>query len=255
MKKAISSTTNSKTASRKNNAMGSCPLSIEQAKILPARYHCSMMTRREAIWIAAGIPLVGGASKEFWNEKDPGQWTKEETEQLLIQSPWSKPAAISFTKAAPGFGTRYGNVYGLPGTVDSGRKASSPLAFQAVIRWESARPIRLAEKNNAFEGSQFYVIAAIGDFPTTGDANEDLAAREQRREMLQEFTRLDRKGDAPIYLDRIESIATGIRFYFSRLDAIKESNKEITFTTKVGPLEFKAKFPLKDMVYRGKLEL
>jgi hypothetical protein len=222
-----------------------------------------MMTRREALWIAAGIPLcverkLHGASGEFWNDKDPSQWTREEIDQLLKQSPWAKQAAISFAKAAPGI-PRFGGIYsgpgGLPGTVDSGRNTANPLAFQALIRWESARPIRLAEKSNAFEGSTYYVIAAIGDFPANGDANEDLAAREKRREMLQEFTRLERKGDPAIYLDRIEQVTTGIRFYFSRLDPIKESNKEIGFFTRVGPLEFKARFPLKEMMFRGKLEL
>jgi hypothetical protein len=44
-------------------------------------------------------------------------------------------------------------------------------------------------------------------------------------------------------------------YYFSRMDPIKPSNKEITFSTKIGALEFKAKFQLKDMSYRGKLEL
>lgn len=225
------------------------------------------MTRREALWIAAGLPLFS-APKEFWTEKDPGQWTPEEIQQLLTQSPWARPAAVSFTNTAgalnlPGFG-RYGAGRTNPGTPvprpgsatgDAAKNASTPLAFQALIRWESARPIRLAEKSAAFDTAEFYVISATGDVPSSANANEDLEAREQRREMLQEFTRLERKGDPAIYLDRVESIPTGIRFYFSRLEPIKESNKEITFATKVGPLEFKAKFPLKEMMFRGKLEL
>ena len=44
-------------------------------------------------------------------------------------------------------------------------------------------------------------------------------------------------------------------FYFSRFDPITPANKEITFTTKMGPLEIKAKFTLKDMMYKGKLGL
>jgi len=216
-----------------------------------------MMTRRDVLLIAAGIP-VWAAAKEFWNEKTPDQWAKEEVEQMLTNSPWAKPAAISFNNSVgllgfPGFGGRPG-VYGVPAGDQNKKGSSTPHAFQAVIRWESARPIRIAEKNNQFEGSEYYVVAAIGDFPAS-DANEDLDAREQRREMLQEFTKLDRRGDSPIYLDRIEPVATGMRFYFSKLEPITPANKEITFTTKIGPLEMKAKFPLKDMVYRGKLEL
>jgi hypothetical protein len=217
-----------------------------------------MMTRREALWVAAGIP-IWAAAKEFWNDKTPDQWTKEEIEQLLNQSPWAKPAAVSFNNSAgilgsPGYG-RPGRVYGVPGTGDQNKKGSGPLGFQATIRWETALPIRLAEKNHALDASAYYVLAAVGDFPATGEANEDAEAKEQRREMLQEFTKLDRKGDSPIYLDRIEPIATGMRFYFPRLEPITAANKEIAFSTKVGPLELKARFPLKDMVYRGKLEL
>lgn len=267
IKKAISNTTSKKTNSSTNKAISLDP-SRGQAGRLPASYYVLMVTRRDVFWIAAGAPLIGvaAASKEFWDVRDPEQWTKEEINQLLNQSPWAKPASISFNNSGGTIAPRYGRIGPYSGTNtttmprsgspgDTGKTASNPLAFQAVIRWETARPIRLAEKNRAFDDSQYYVIAAIGDFPSTGDANEDLDAREQRREMLQEFTRLDRKGDAPIYLDRIEPIATGIRFYFSRLEPIKESNKEITFTTKVGPLEFKAKFALKEMLYRGKLEL
>ena len=215
-----------------------------------------MMTRRELLWAAAGIPVLA-ASQEFWNEKPPDQWTKAEIEQLLTQSPWAKPAAVSFKNSvgnlAPGFG-RYG-VYSPPGTIDQGKNAGKSLAFQATLRWETALPVRLAEKNHAFDGSQYYVLAAVGDFPATNDANEDIAARQQRREMLQEFTKLERRGDSPLYLDRVESIATGMRFYFQKLEPITLANKELAFTTKIGPLELKAKFPLKDMVYRGQLEL
>jgi hypothetical protein len=73
--------------------------------------------------------------------------------------------------------------------------------------------------------------------------------------MLREYTRLERKGDSPIYLARTESTSLGIRFCFSRLEPITAANKEIAFSTKMGPLEMKAKFPLKDMLYRGMLEL
>ena len=264
--RAINSTTNKNTASKMNRAIGFSASSARRASLSASPgYHVLMMTRRAVLRLVAGMPFAGAklaASKEFWEAEDPEQWSKDEVGHLLNQSPWAKPAAISFRNSGgvlnlPGFGrVSPGQPY--PGAIppgDKGRNASNPLAFQAVIRWESARPIRLAERNHAFDNSQFYVLAAIGDFPSAGEANEDLDAREQRREMFQEFTRLERKGDAPLYLDRIEPVATGIRFYFSRLDPIKESNKEITFTTKVGPLEFKARFALKDMFYRGKLEL
>ena len=222
--------------------------------------------------LPAALGRVAGAAKEFWNQKDPGQWTPEEIEQLLNQSPWAKTANMSVTSVPEGFSpalggtdgvnrsagitaSRRGGVKPKGDTKGAAGGGSSQAAFHAVVRWESALPIRTAEKNGSLEGiSQFYVLLAIGDFPS-GDANEDPAAREQRQAMLREFTKLERKGDSPIYLDRIQPLAAGLRFYFSRLEPITAANKEITFSTKMGPLEMKARFPLKDMLYRGKLEL
>ena len=236
-----------------------------------------MITRREIFLTLAGLAAararVAGAPKEFWNEKDPGQWTPEEIELLLNQSPWARPANMSVTSVPEGFSPALGGTQGVSRSAgvtasrrggvksngDSKSAASSSgtsqATFHAVVRWESALPIRTAEKNGSLEGiSEFYILLAIGDFPS-GDPNEAPSAREQRQAMLREFTKLERKGDSPIYLDRIEPIAAGLRFYFSRLEPIAAANREITFTTKMGPLEMKAKFPLKDMLYRGKLEL
>jgi hypothetical protein len=227
-----------------------------------------MMTRRTALWLMAGAPLAAGpfaaAPREFWNETDPSRWTPEEIEQMLNDSPWAKRASISLHDSAPGFGapnlggiSRSGRIGGTArgGTSKAPDADSGKVTFQAVIRWESARPVRAAEKLGGVEEPDAYVLTAVGDFPNSGSANDDPAEREQREAMLREYTRLERKGDSPIYLERTQPIAAGIRFYFSRLEPITAANKEITFATKMGPLEMKAKFPLKDMLYRGKLEL
>ncbi len=74
--------------------------------------------------------------------------------------------------------------------------------------------------------------------------------------MLKQYTRLERK-NAPIYLSKvIFQSATETRFYFERTEPIFPDDKQVTFVTKLGPLEAKAKFILKEMVYQGrKLEL
>lgn len=224
-----------------------------------------MMTRRSALFSLAGLGrlasvALAAAAKEFWDEKDPSQWSKEEIERMLNQSPWAKPASISYNTAVPGFspgvfGRRSGlatiNRSGGAATTDGG---DGKLNFHAVIRWESSRPIRAAEKMKLDEEPDAYVLAAIGDFPA-GDVDETQPAHEQRDAMLREFTKLERHGAPTIYLERTESIGGGLRFYFSRLEPITASNREIAFSTKMGPLEIKAKFLLKDMVYRGKLDL
>jgi hypothetical protein len=101
------------------------------------------------------------------------------------------------------------------------------------------------------------MLAMTGDYPDAAKPSEGEAvtAAVDRAEMLKTYTKLERKGAAPIYLDHIHAIAGGEMYSFSRMDPITAANKEITFSTRLGPLEFKAKFVLKDMLYRGKLEL
>lgn len=149
-------------------------------------------------------------------------------------------------------GTRGGRAAGQSPT-DSSNKA----AFSAVVRWGSSQPVRAALKTRPEDdASAYYIIELIGDVPAFAAPDDDNPGiNEQRASMLRESTKLERKGGDPIYLDRVESIAAGTRFYFTRRDPITPANKEVTFTTKLGPLEIKAKFNLKDMLYHGKLDL
>jgi len=101
-----------------------------------------------------------------------------------------------------------------------------------------------------------YILSVNGDLPTLGlDLDETDAQREQRSQMLKEYTRLERRHD-PIYLSRVVyQSASTTWFYFSRIDPISPKDGQVTFTSKLGPIEIKAKFPVKEMVYQGKLEL
>ena len=142
-----------------------------------------MMTRRSALFSLGGLVSLPGfalaAAKEFWDEEDPSQWSKEEIERMLNQSPWAKPASISYNTAVPGFGPggligrRSGvatiNRNGACTTTTDG--GDGKLDFHAVIRWESARAIRAADKMKLDQEPDAYVLAAIGDFPA-GDADE-----------------------------------------------------------------------------------
>jgi hypothetical protein len=237
-----------------------------------------MTTRRNTLLAALGfagaLALLGASQDVFWDQKDPKDWTADQVQELLTRSPWAKPASVSFFNNGPGgygagiggrAGAGLGNVgrttqrssaAGRGGTVAD--QASDPGTFRAMVRWESSKPVQGAEKSRPDDGDAgFYILALIGDIPDFArpDDDETPGAREQRVAMLREFTKLERKGGSPIYLERLESGATGARFYFSRFDPITPANKEITFTTKMGPLEIKAKFSLKDMTYKGKLEL
>ena len=222
--------------------------------------------------IAAGSFAVAGvlaaAAQAFWDQKDPQSWSPQECQELLQNSPWAKPASISFFNNSPGgdfgFGGREGA--GLSGRRVTSRGGTQPgangeskesVAFQAIVRWGSSQPVRAALKTRPEEdAASYYIIELVGEVPAFAAPDDDNpAANQQRVVMLRQSTKLERKGGDPIYLDRVESIAAGTRFYFTRRDPIKPANKEVTFTTVLGPLAIKAKFNLKEMLYRGKLDL
>jgi hypothetical protein len=225
------------------------------------------MTRRTALLIGLTSGFAPAyAPKEFWNEKKPSDWTAEEIEQLLNKSPWAKDAAVSY------YGGQNGPLSNtMPGTRSrSSRNASSgtspsaasPAAWKAIVRWQSALPVREALKvKPSPDAEKFYILNMVGDVPSVGATpDEDESQRKARFESLKLVTKLEHKGDA-ILLSRVTvapksalSLA-GTLFYFSRDLALRPKDNQATFSTKLGPIDVKCKFALKDMMYQGNLEL
>ncbi len=168
----------------------------------------------------------------------------------------------------PGGGGRQGGGYPGGGN-DGGRER-----ITATVRWESALPIQEAlrigaadEKPNP-EFEKYYVIALIGDLSAnngrrrssdTSDDDDDNRTRSDRRiDELKESARLERK-DGPIALEKVEegsrvgSRGPGVYFYFDRKADVSMDDKLVNFSTKLGRMEVKAKFTMKEMLYHGKL--
>jgi hypothetical protein len=231
-----------------------------------------IMTRRTALLIglASGFAparLAAYAPREFWNEKKPSEWTHDEIELLLNKSPWAKDAAISY------YGGQNGPLNNNPGNSGNRRARSnassgtspsavSPADWKAIVRWQSALPVREAmhaAPSPDFEN--FYILNMVGDVPSVGATpDEDEAQRTARFETLKLVTKLEHKGDA-ILLSRVAvapktgmSLA-GTLFYFSRDLALRLKDNQAIFSTKLGPIDVKCKFTLKDMMYQGNLEL
>ncbi len=118
-------------------------------------------------------------------------------------------------------------------------------------------PVREALKNRAIaDPGDNYIIALIGSIPSVGipSDEDDPAERKQKLETLRDSTRIERR-DEPLNLVQAAAGPTGTFFYFSRVFAIKAEDKQVTFVTKIGSLEVKCRFSLKEMMYRGSLEL
>ena len=204
------------------------------------------------------------AFDEFWNHKDPSDWTPEEVKQVLSQSPWAKAASVYNNTGASGplgssrsggGGRRRGGGGG--SVTNNPGPPGGPNNWKSIVRWESALPVREALKRKLKpEDAEDYIIALIGSIPSVGipSDEDDPAERKRKLEILQDSTRIERR-DEPLDLVRAASGPTGTFFYFSRVFAIKPEDKQVTFVTKMGPLEIKCKFSLKEMMYRGNLEL
>ncbi|MEP7367630.1 MAG: hypothetical protein ABI972_30595 [Acidobacteriota bacterium] len=154
-----------------------------------------------------------------------------------------------------------------------------PMTF--TVRWMSSLPLKQAivrsrmgkEADTSPQAKEFlerqeshYAVALIGP-PRGGGAGGGAGAvpggaqqdRMQRMtEHLKETTGLLRKGKEPIRPETVQTPQPGQNSYlflFPRADAITLDDKEVEFATRMGPLEVKRKFKLKDMVYNGQLAL
>jgi hypothetical protein len=222
------------------------------------------MTRREILMLSlAAVPALGSPG-EFWNDKKPEDWTDDEVQEMLTRSPWAKEGSVSvFGGAGGSLLNRNGAMNRNGGMTNSGRQRASTtqtqssdsvdLRYKAIVRWQSALPIRQALKSKSAEGiADFYILAVVGDL-AMADPDADEAQRESRLDMMKQYTKLDKHGGA-IPLAKVEPVKkVGTLFYFPRSEPIKDG--QVTFTTKMGPVEVKCKFTVKEMMYRGKLEL
>jgi len=243
------------------------------------------MTRRDVIRIGLGLPCVGAlqawaaSSKESWNSKPPSDWTQTEIQDLLSRSPWAKEVTVSDN--GPGIDYSHGNagggrgnsplpaggsIPGLPSGPPMGRPffpQDGPQRFKAIVRWDSALPIREAmHAKPSKDFDQNYIVVVTGDLPDMGRivGADGQTLDEVRLESVKQYTRLERKG-SPILLSRMAATPDGYPsgggtlFYFERRDPILAEDKQLMFVTRVGAYEVRARFSLKDMLYRGKLEL
>jgi hypothetical protein len=104
------------------------------------------------------------------------------------------------------------------------------------------------------------VAAAGGGKDGAGNTASPQERQKAMFARMKESTRLERKGKDPIPADDIMAGRTQqglvIGFLFARKgQEISLADKEVIFHSQFGPMEIKTKFPLKDMVYDGKLEL
>ncbi len=166
-----------------------------------------------------------------------------------------------------GYGGRGG------GRGDSGRGMESA---RVTLRWDSAEPVRQAlvkqygDSNAAAKlPADSYVIAVIGlpnrdsfrrrdeDSDSGSTAESDEQRQADRMARLKETTTLTVKGKSPFGPEKVEKAEDGsLLFYFPKsTEPLSLDDKEVEFAMRMGPMELKHSFRLKDMKYQGKLAL
>jgi hypothetical protein len=250
------------------------------------------------------------ASSDFWNKKDPGEWSAAEIDKLASKSPWAKEVNASSPAVDrpyagsggnggglgdPGIGGGGGGGYpgggggggGYPGGGMGGggmggrgmgggrRGAGGPTAvsYKATVRWESAKPIQAALKTPLPEGlAGAYVISVSGvpileqgrHHADEGDTDSTVSKglSDQVLDRIKNLTYLEPKGKSPAQPGVVQKGAISssgnptLLFGFPRdVLPLTVDDREVLFTTKLGAIEIKTKFNLKDMMYRNELAL
>lgn len=203
-------------------------------------------------------------AKDFWNDRKPEDWTGAEIKELLSKSPWAKDAAITDTGQVGNLGSprseRRGRAATSAGGSGTAPSSTPKITWKAIVRWESALVMREAVKASApNDFKDFYVLNVVGNVPSPIPSGDTPEARSSMA-YLREVTKLSHKGDE-IHMARVELAPqsdvspAGTRFYFSRMLALMPEDKEAEFVTKIGPLDLKCKFTLREMFYKGALDL
>jgi hypothetical protein len=236
----------------------------------------SAPTRRGTLWTLGGIALAGLArldafAADFWNKKDPSEWSSEEITQLTSKSPWAKEVTSSYTPTSGGASAGAGD-QGDQGDGRGGRRNREipgipPQPYKGTVRWESAKPIMEALKAPlAAAFADHYVISvtgfpvlAFGGRPRPASSASSNATMEDVLDRLKGITFLqarDKRDAQPGVVQQppAGNLGTTILFGFSKeIVTLTPEDKEVVFVTEFGRLGIKAKFNLKEMMYRSEL--
>jgi hypothetical protein len=176
----------------------------------------------------------------------------------------------------PGSGGGYpGGGMGGRGT-GGGRRGNSgpmPISYTATVRWESAKPVQAALKTPLPESLAGAYVISVSGVPAVqpghqhsddGDSDTTVSKglSDDVLDRIKNLTYLEPKGKSPAQPSVVQKGALSssgtptLLFGFPRdVVPLTADDREVTFTTKLGAIEVKTKFNLKDMMYRNELSL
>ncbi|HKD08352.1 MAG TPA: hypothetical protein VKB79_20795 [Bryobacteraceae bacterium] len=231
-----------------------------------------MTSRRRLVLLAAAagsfckeVSVLWGATP-FWERKPSTQWTDEEIHQLTTRSPWARETNLDFEAAegghleVPGSGSPY-----------DGRGATTPRPAgvlkkaPVIVRWESAEPIRMAMVSTLPKGFEDRYAIGVSNIPpeamNAGRRGQDGTPQtlETMLRDLEAAATLEAPGKEPAgagIVRRIPGAESTYVFGFAKeFLQFTAQDREALFTLRTPHVSVKAKFNLKEMIYRGKLAL
>ena len=234
--------------------------------------------------LAASVP---------WGKKRPEQWTNEDVQRILSNSPWAQSANATFPD--PRKDERPESVYSMPGAAQAGMAGSRGATdgrwdggvgrntgiglmptLPVIVRWDSALPVRQAlsrqkASSEVLGEPKDYIITVEGLVPAgqyrrTGQlqtksssdgTTENVNDPEHLLEGLMAHSKLLIKGRTPLPCQdaKVDPETGAVHLSFLKSFEIRPSDKEVTFTTRFGSLSVEKRFRLSDMTYNRKLEL
>lgn len=231
-----------------------------------------LLTRRTLLFLA-GAGLAWPASGDFWNKKEPADWTPEEVDKLLSKSPWAKEVSATAARGQGGYGQGspnpnggqypgggggggYPGGMGMPrigGMGGGGRRRGGPgagqgqgMAMKGTVRWESAKPMLEASKIKLPESMNHHYVLRVDGYPA-GDMSLD--------ELKQDAT-IQPKGKeiaGAAVVEKNGSSSSWLYGFSKDTITLSLDDKEIDFMARIGRYLVKTKFITKDMLYHGEL--
>lgn len=217
------------------------------------------------------------------NAKDPNDQLGSTQSGGSSSPTWNNSQMPGMGTGRRGYGGGgYGNnrTYSGSSTGNSKSSPSSPSQgpTEVTIQWQSALPVQIAAAKKAagdnvnvdlstIKPLDNYVVAVIGlpiralggrAASVDSDQTTDEEEAKNIENRLKQSTELLRSGHDPLNPTKVElnQGADGrILLYFPKTDPITPGEKTVEFRLVAGRTEIRKKFTLKDMEYKGKLEL
>jgi hypothetical protein len=249
------------------------------------------LSRTNGFWcvLPVFLALLAAAADDEppWRSKQIPEWSVEDANQVLFDSPWAKTftpiltAPLDSGRKPGGIGRDLEGVgkdavgLALPGIAarraagsasqggespagQSTGSSSSELP-KLTLRWESAMPVRTAElkvhDNNAPDVDESHYAIAVYGIPDRKIQGDLQKLGDQLRN--EAFLKRDGKKDLKPSSVRVFDMAAGrvVLYSFPMSDEITRADHRVEFTARIGRLDLDQSFLVDNMVWQGKLEL